>query len=200
MRTRSGRLAATTMLAAALMATTAQAADDDGNYAVRGAGTADCDAYRAAAAGETDGIGQFLRWFEGYITGMNRHAEDTFDQSPVLDISVLGRSVLNLCSNEPELSFEVAVGRTLNALGPIRERTASETRTLSHDGESVVVRDATVLRLQERLNDLGLYDGGLDGLYGPGTRRSILQYQESEDLPTSGLPDAATLLRLLLSE
>jgi len=48
--------------------------------------------------------------------------------------------------------------------------------------------------LQALLLDRGLYDGALDGLYGPRMRTAIGRFQQHHGLPTSGLPDPTTLL------
>ncbi|MGB3871275.1 MAG: AAA family ATPase [Stenotrophomonas sp.] len=48
--------------------------------------------------------------------------------------------------------------------------------------------------LQALLLDHGLYDGALDGLYGPRMRTAIRQFQQRRGLPANGLPDPTTLL------
>ncbi|HIP79426.1 MAG TPA: peptidoglycan-binding protein, partial [Kiloniellaceae bacterium] len=37
----------------------------------------------------------------------------------------------------------------------------------------------------------------VDGLYGGNTRRALEAFQQSEALPVTGLPDAATVAKLL---
>lgn len=49
-----------------------------------------------------------------------------------------------------------------------------------------------VLGLQSRLQDLGLYDGPLDGIYGPETAASVRRFQQVWGLPVSGTVDRAT--------
>ncbi len=51
-----------------------------------------------------------------------------------------------------------------------------------------------LLALQALLAGYGLYDGALDGRYGPRMRAAIRQFQDRSGLPASGLPDPATLL------
>ncbi len=50
-----------------------------------------------------------------------------------------------------------------------------------------------LLPVQALLRDAGLYDGALDGLYGPRMRLAIGRFQQRHGLPASGTPDAATL-------
>lgn len=53
---------------------------------------------------------------------------------------------------------------------------------------------AEVLAVQALLRDAGLYDGALDGRYGPRMRAAIGRFQQHNGLPPSGAPDPATLL------
>src|SRR5690606_3675299 len=46
--------------------------------------------------------------------------------------------------------------------------------------------------LQSRLQDLGLYDGPLDGLFGPETAQAVRRFQQTAGLPPSGMVDPAT--------
>lgn len=46
--------------------------------------------------------------------------------------------------------------------------------------------------LQSRLQDLGLYDGPLDGLFGPETAQAVRRFQQIAGLPPSGMVDPAT--------
>lgn len=53
-----------------------------------------------------------------------------------------------------------------------------------------------VRRLQERLRELELYRGPLEGAYGGGTEAAVRAFQEREELPASGVADAAAWERL----
>jgi peptidoglycan hydrolase-like protein with peptidoglycan-binding domain len=43
---------------------------------------------------------------------------------------------------------------------------------------------------------MGLYDGAIDGIYGPKTRKAVNDFQAQSDLPKSGRLDAATREKL----
>ncbi len=177
----------------------ALAADEQGNYAIRGAGGFACERYVAAADAQSDEVRLFVRWKEGYLSGLNRLQADTFDASPIVDTAAVANLMLAICRQHPELAFETAVARGLTSLAPMRERAESRADTLTHDGRSVTVRQETMRRVQQALSELGHYTSGVDGLYGPGTRRAILAFQENAELPPTGLPDPDTLLALLLA-
>lgn len=53
-------------------------------------------------------------------------------------------------------------------------------------------REQTV-ELQTLLNGLGYDSGGVDGLFGSGTRRAVRAFQAAENLPADGFPTAALL-------
>ncbi|MBV9118712.1 MAG: peptidoglycan-binding protein [Acetobacteraceae bacterium] len=50
--------------------------------------------------------------------------------------------------------------------------------------------------VQERLQQLGLYSGDIDGKWGPQTRGAVVEFQRSHGLRPSGTLDVATLARL----
>ncbi|MGX9721010.1 AAA family ATPase [Stenotrophomonas acidaminiphila] len=52
---------------------------------------------------------------------------------------------------------------------------------------------ARLQAIQALLHSEGLYDGALDGLYGPRMRSAIARFQQRSGLPSSGAPDPATL-------
>ena len=55
---------------------------------------------------------------------------------------------------------------------------------------------STVRRVQRELKAQGLYEGHVDGRYGPETRNAIEQFQRSHNLTPSGQPDQETLAAL----
>ncbi len=61
---------------------------------------------------------------------------------------------------------------------------------------SVGSKGVYVFILQDGLTALGFSGSGLDGVFGPGTRRAVLDYQINQGLPQTGMADCATWLRL----
>lgn len=75
--------------------------------------------------------------------------------------------------------------------------TASETPSASSASDSPVLLNpgATsddVKVLQRQLQDLGYYAGPIDGQYGLGTQQSIRNFQQSQNLPATGVLDQST--------
>jgi peptidoglycan hydrolase-like protein with peptidoglycan-binding domain len=53
-------------------------------------------------------------------------------------------------------------------------------------------RTALFRELQRRLREEGFYPGPVDGVFGPGTRTALSQYQARHGLPRTGALDDAT--------
>lgn len=176
------------------------AADADGQYAVRGAGSQPCSAV-LAIGGDMDGSIALLyrSWLEGYLTGLNRFLDDTFDASFILRSDSLLRLVLQVCRASPDLTVETALARLTNQLMPMRVASASPPVRVTVGESTTLLREETLRRVQERLRDEGLYEGDVDGGFDERVRDAVRRYQEREGLPATQLPDTATVMRLLLA-
>jgi HdeA/HdeB family len=102
-----------TIVAAALLCGTAQAADKDTNYQVIGAGTIKCQTY--LDANDTDR--KFAEmWWTGYVTATNWLTADTW--------SIVGRdpnnrvndAIQKQCKDHPTMMFVVAVHDAVQTL------------------------------------------------------------------------------------
>ena len=179
-------------------ATPASSADSDGDYAIRGAGALQCEVFIDAARAESGSSEGYVRWFEGYLSAVNRVTPDTYDLSPLTEIRDVALLVLNVCTAAPDTNIESALANVLDTLRPIRNETLTELLTLEHEGVRVRLRKSTMIQIQEALTEEGYYSSTIDGLYGPGTRTAIIRHQEANGLEATGLPDGATLLSILL--
>lgn len=54
-------------------------------------------------------------------------------------------------------------------------------------------RGDRVRELQEDLNALGYSTNGIDGIFGQGTKRAVVAFQQERGLPVTGIADAATI-------
>lgn len=181
-------------------ASLALGADAEGDYGIRGAGSQNCQQFTSMVDQESPGAGLFVRWIEGYASGLNRMVEGTFDVSPFVGSQTLSSIVVDVCRNQPDLLVENAVTRVLATLAPARAEEQSDVLELEYDGNQVALRQETLFKAQQKLSEEGLYDSSVDGLYGPGTRRALIAFQEEAGLEATGLPDAATLIALLVDQ
>jgi hypothetical protein len=61
---------------------------------------------------------------------------------------------------------------------------------------NVPAPDSTVAAVQERLAQLGYYNGPADGVYGPLTRDAVARFQTQNNIPVNGSLSANTLQSL----
>lgn len=57
-------------------------------------------------------------------------------------------------------------------------------------------RGPAVVQLQLVLQNLGFYDGPLDGIYAASTEQAVIAFQQARGIPVSGIADATTLAQL----
>jgi peptidoglycan hydrolase-like protein with peptidoglycan-binding domain len=56
--------------------------------------------------------------------------------------------------------------------------------------------EQTVRQVQQHLQQRGLYNGAIDGIYGPETRQAVENFQQQHGLPQTATLDDATLNQL----
>jgi len=176
------------------------AADDQGNYAIRGAGAQTCQAM-VDQLGETPGLlNAYASWMEGYLTGYNRFLEDTFDVSPVMSSREVAILVRNICQDATDIRVETALARLINLFAPARVQAASPPVTLSVGDSTLNIRQATLQRLQQVLIERGYTDVEANGRFNDATRDALSDFQAQQELSATGAPDVDTLIRLLFTE
>ncbi len=175
------------------------AADDSGAFAVRGPGGLPCQAFVEARAG-ADGGRDFLLWADGFLSAANLFAPRTFDFLPWGNANYLALLLEGHCKRHPEQPFHVALARLLERMKPHRLERRSELVEAQGQDAKVRVYAETLRRLQQVLQEKGLYDGPIDGRYDDALAQAIARFQRRVGLPHTGLPDYATLHRALISE
>jgi peptidoglycan hydrolase-like protein with peptidoglycan-binding domain len=95
------------------------------------------------------------------------------------------------------LRFQRAQG--LDASGQLNTATADALRDSARAARSAAAKpveltDATSVRtVQNRLRQLGFYDGPADGVWGPGTQQALERFQRARGLDHVGEPTGATM-------
>ncbi|TQE93080.1 MAG: peptidoglycan-binding protein [Spiribacter salinus] len=126
--------------------------------------------------------------------------EDTFDVLPLISGADVAGLMRVICTQNADTSFEVAVDAALDLFYPARVKVDSPLLELKHNGQTVAVREVTLAQVQAVLSERGFYESDVDGAYGPATRAAVQRFQASRNLKETGLPDADTLIALLLAE
>jgi predicted small secreted protein len=82
--------------------------------------------------------------------------------------------------------------------GETNEKTAAGPRA-KHGASSASARSDDVKQVQTALQTQGLYDGPVDGIYGPGTRNAVKKYQSQAGITQTGQLDPKTMQDLTRS-
>jgi hypothetical protein len=175
----------------------ASAADADGRFMVKGAGTATCERFLTARQKKDAEYVSLAGWLDGYLTFMNQSEDRTFDVAPWQGTELLLSAVAVECRRNPEASFHGAAYRVATSLRPGRLQAKSPPVTATVDGKSMVLYAEVVTRIQQRLKLRGLFAPEPGGSYDAATAAALRAFQRDQQLPETGLPDQLTLAKLL---
>ena len=185
-------------LAAAGGAGGSQAADEQGSFAIKGAGAETCRDFIAARERSPAAQAVFLGWMEGYLTSVNELTPGSYDVSYWRERGLLAALLEVNCRADPKQRFGMVVRAMAQQLkqNPLAENSELIEARIGERG--VPIYRATLQLVEETLAARGIDPGEVDGRWDDAARRGILEFQrgQPELLPT-GLPDQATLAKLL---
>jgi hypothetical protein len=185
-------------LAAAAIGASAAAQDNARQFAVEGAGMLTCARFVAARADTTSPDYQrMIGFIEGYLSAANLYEPDTFDLTPWHNAAALDIIVGNHCAEHPEDRLVGVTQRMVGGLRPIRVARFSPMLEVGDQQHRTFVYETILRRSQAALQLRGLYSGPEDGTYTPALREAFSAFQRSVDLDPTGVPDPATLWKLL---
>jgi hypothetical protein len=134
----------------------------------------------------------------GYVSALNRLQPDTFDISPFIDGMVLLQAISAVCADQKGITVENATSEVVRAIAALHQRGASAPVTIERGGQTVRIREEMLTKLQVRLTERRLYAAAADGKWSEELSSAIQEFQLREQLPSTGLPDLATLVRALV--
>lgn len=179
----------------------AVAADGEGLFAVKGAGSVSCGELLGALDGNNQRGLLLYGWIEGYLTAANQNVDGVFDHTPWQRVELLAELLLSHCESNQEQAVFRAMGLMLQAMSPTALRVKSEVEIIDAGaGQAFEIYRSTLKAVQERLVTLGHLSGGADGRYGPKTAAAIGAFQQEAELQINNLPDQATLLALFAEQ
>lgn len=192
---------AVALAATAWVAPTAgMAADEQGRFAGHGWAAGRCDALVSAVNSE-ESVDRplFVGWIAGYLTAANVYQPDTFDIAPLAPPEVIANVVLQQCDRNPDAAVVEVMVAVANELEKQKLTSGRPVLDLEHDGRTVRIHQEIFRRTQGALKELGFYEGGIDGAYGPQSRRALTRFQEARGIEVTGLPDDRTLMQLFFN-
>ena len=173
-----------------------EAADDAGNFAVKGIGTTSCRDYLAARETGGDEYLLYGGWIGGYVTAFNQLAPQTFDLLPWQSVDTLTRMLASACEKTPDTLFAAVLSRLATLVQPQRIASPSAPVRAGEGPGGVTLYAEALRRTQERLAALGLFEGSPDGAWDERTREALSRFQQANGLQATGVPDQVTLFVL----
>ena len=137
-------------------------------------------------------------WLMGYLTASDRLVKDTFDKTPVMAPEALTSMVIGVCRRYPDARVESVANNVLNQLAVARVLRESPVVEARAGDRMVLIRQATLAAMQNTLVRDKLLKDPADGKFGSATAAALAVFQKSQNLPETGLPDASTVVRLLI--
>lgn len=172
--------------------------DGKGNFAVHGLGAQTCQILLEELKADKAAPALAESWLMGYVTAVNRLDTETYDALPLLDSNVLLTIVVNICQKHPDNLVETIAKEIINTLSNARSKHESPILEVTNDGKSVHVRVDTLIDMQRKLDQMGYLKTSADGIYNESTKEAISKFQREEKLSINGIPDAPTIIRLLV--
>lgn len=178
------------------------AADSSQRYAVRGAGAQTCERFvsffQQKPEQRRDAILIYDAWFSGYLTHVNRSSEGTYDISPIVNSTDSLNLLLQQCSKNPKLLVEGVIAGVLVALSDAKVNKESPLVEVAVGEEKRAYRKETIIKIQQKLIDLGFLKGKADGVFGLKSAKAIAEFQKEKKMDETGFLDSLTVLNLLL--
>ncbi|REL30773.1 peptidoglycan-binding domain-containing protein [Thalassotalea euphylliae] len=173
------------------------AADINGKFAMKGAGFLTCQAFLLERQKRSNIYYMIGGWLEGYISAHNRYVTDTYDITAYQSLELLLNVMDSHCQSNPSNQLYQVVSGIIEKLEPVRIKQESPRIAVTIGERKVVLYRATIRKLQQKLSELELYQGQIDGQYTDATKSALMAYQSDIGFEMTGVPDQGTLWRLL---
>jgi len=184
-------------LCASLAPLSTLAATADEKYAIRGAGLIDCQTYMTEAEKQSSAYLMIGGWIDGYITGVNQYAADTYDVTSFESTELFAEILNNHCKKNPEDRLFPVINSIIAQRWDSRIKEQTPLVGVKLGEFSVQIYRESIVRMQQRLAEKGFYTAKASGQFDADTITAIASYQETLDgYAATGFPDQATLWAL----
>jgi hypothetical protein len=183
-----------------LSSVSAFASDPGGHFALHGVGAQTCAQFLGEVKkNDTTTNNLILSWIMGYMTARNRLVANTYDVTPAMPGEVIIQMTGNICQKSPDARVETAMDALFKGLAPARVTVDSPLIDLQSGDARFKMRRGTFIAVQEALKKKKLYTGRTEDKMTPAIEAALKAYQKDQKLAESGLPDAPTVIRLLVA-
>ena len=169
-------------------------------FATQGVGRISCERFLREREESSKLYWNIGGWIDGFLTGYNAYVPDTYDitaYAPRDSADSFSILLARHCNSNPEDAIGLVVKSIAEQLHPVRlQKEGSIVEVEVADNTYTLYRE-TISTVQKILSEEGLYDGKIDGQYGPKTKAAVQAFQHSQNLRNEGAPNQDTLLRIL---
>ena len=176
---------------------TASGADEEGNFAMKGAGFLPCETYVKEREKKSNIYYLISGWLEGFITAHNSYTDDTYDITSFESLELLLRVMQNHCESNPRDRLYSVINSIIIKLEPDRLMHISRRVQIREGERTAVLYRETIRRIHVKLTQLGLYKGEINDKFTAATKSALMAFQSDLDFEMTGFPDQTTLWRLL---
>ena len=188
------------LLMVVVMTGHAFASDTEGNFSIRGAGLLTCANLVAEREEQTRAYLMIGGWLDGYLTGMNQYASDTYDNSSFESTELFLAIMDKHCKDNPRDRLFSVVNTIMTRLHPDRIRKGSPLIPVQLGEYKTQLYQETIQRIQHALTERGHFKGKPTRKWDEHTERALTAFQAGAKLEPSGFLDQTTLWRLLRKE
>lgn len=196
-RGRRMKLLRTVVCCALLHTAVASAADESGEFALKGAGFLTCKTYVDERQKRSNIYYMIGGWLEGFVSAHNKYAAETYDVTSFESLELLLLIIDNHCKSSPQDQLYPVINSIIAKLHPDRLKHNSPMVEIAEGERKTALHRETISRIQAELARLGLYHAEVDGRFTDATRSAIIAFQSDIGFEKTGFPDQATLWRLL---
>ena len=133
----------------------AQAADSQGNFAVKGVANVSCKDYAASAAQGGPELSQYLGHVNGYVSAYNALSVNTFDVLSWQSVDTILLLLLSRCDKHPEVKFGAMLTTLLGYLHEHRVQAVASRVALGPKENSLYLYEPVFKELTQRLQAAG---------------------------------------------
>lgn len=180
-----------------LSTSTAVAGTPDGRFAVERSGRVTCSQLTTARKAKSPAYSQMMGFVDGYLTAANRYEPNTFDLAPWQSTATFSVILQSHCAKNPNDNLASAVQKLVIALKPLRLTQHSNMVDVKDGSANLSIYESVLRQAQDALTKKGLYKGAANGRFSPELKLALQNFQRSNKLTPSGVPDSATLWVLL---
>ncbi|QIE55948.1 peptidoglycan-binding protein [Pikeienuella piscinae] len=177
----------------------ARAADADGAFAIKDAGTQTCGAFLKTWDEGNRDLSHYAGWVAGYLTGLNQFTAGAYDLAPWQSTETLLGMTRSACGQMPEETrFLDAFARLIQQMAPMRLPAPSDLEGVRRGERGFVIYEDVLAAAKRRLAAEGFDPGPAEAEFDQTASDAFLAFQKAHDLEETGLPDQKTLFKLFI--